>query len=285
MNNVTQTRKKEGVNMPALWRHQKASIQFIHEHRETLLNAWMGVGKTRIVVESINRWSPGRVLIAAPKSVLGVWRRELEAWGRFPHSVCILDQRTGVAKARAFDAAIDSQNPVVIVSSYDSLRSEALRVKALRVSWTETVCDESHRIKGGTSKISKIMARLSRGCRKVIAMSGTPIINNPLDLFGQMRFLDPSLLGDDWHAFSRRFGVPELYNGRQVYRRFSVNMAAELSRLVAPLTFHVSRSVLSHLPSITHQTMPIELGARVVPIRRSVPVSVNSDVPWAGFRL
>jgi SNF2 family DNA or RNA helicase len=262
-----------------LWPHQREAIDVINRQRAVLLDAWMGTGKSRVIVECINSWPRGRVLIACPKSVLGVWRRELTAWGSFPHQVLILDQATGKAKAKAVRIAIDSDEPLIVVLNYDAIRSASLRETILSSGWSEIICDESHRIKAPNSQISRLMHRLGRGARKLIAMTGTPTPNNPLDLFGQLRFLDERLLGTNWHSFARRFGVPEQIPGARglIYKRFNVRMAAELRRITDPITFRAPKSVLT-LPGVTHQTIPVVLGTKARRAYESLAATAEADL-------
>jgi SNF2 family DNA or RNA helicase len=265
--------------MTALWPHQRDAIDAIQRQRAVLLDAWMGTGKSRVIVESINTWPPGRVLIACPKSVLGVWRRELTAWGSFPHQVLLLDQSSGKAKAKALLEAANRGEPLIVVVNYDAIRSAALRETILSSGWSEIICDESHRIKAPNSQISRLMHRLGRGARKLIAMTGTPTPNNPLDLFGQLRFLDERLLGTNWHSFARRFGVPEQIPGARglIYKRFNVRMAAELRRITDPVTFRAPKSVLT-LPGATHQTIPVMLGTKARRAYESLAATAEADL-------
>lgn len=246
-----------------LWQHQRDAFDFIASRRGVLLDMFMGTGKSRVIVEAINSWPAGRVLILCPKSVLGVWRRELDRWSNGAHHQLILDQSTGERKRDSLRNRLASSAPLVVVINYDAARSKSLRSTLLAVPWTEVICDESHRIKAHNSQISQLAAGLGARARKRIAMSGTPMANSPLDLFGQFRFLDPTILGNSWYHFAERFAIKEKIPGvaRPVVKRANMRMLPELRRLTDPLTFRTPRSVLS-LPPVLHQQIPVYLARK-----------------------
>ena len=53
--------------MKSLWQHQIDAIKFIATRKAALLDCYMGTGKSRMIVEAINTWPRGRVLILCPK--------------------------------------------------------------------------------------------------------------------------------------------------------------------------------------------------------------------------
>jgi SNF2 family DNA or RNA helicase len=58
------------------------------------------------------------------------------------------------------------------------------------------VIDESHKIKGATSNVSKLMDRIGPTVKRRIMLTGTVMPSGPMDVFAQWRFLDPYAFGD-----------------------------------------------------------------------------------------
>ena len=67
------------------------------------------------------------------------------------------------------------------------------------------VLDESQAIKNPTSKVTKAAAMLK--ARHRLCMSGTPLQNNTNDIFAQMNFLNPGMLGT-MEYFRQEFAIP-----------------------------------------------------------------------------
>ena len=61
--------------------------------------------------------------------------------------------------------------------------------------------DESHRAKAAGSKVSKFLALLGKRVHYKMCLSGTPMANSPLDVYGQYRFLDSSIFGTNHYLF------------------------------------------------------------------------------------
>ena len=67
------------------------------------------------------------------------------------------------------------------------------------------VLDESQAIKNPASKVTKAACLLRAKHR--LCMSGTPLQNNTFDIFAQMNFLNPGMLGS-MEFFRQEFAIP-----------------------------------------------------------------------------
>ena len=94
----------------------------------------------------------------------------------------------------------------VIITTYGTLRSD---IKIFtEVVFDYIILDESQAIKNPTSKVAKAVCLLNGKHR--LCMSGTPLQNNTFDIYAQMNFLNPGLLGSVDH-FRNNF-LPLLIN-------------------------------------------------------------------------
>jgi SNF2 family DNA or RNA helicase len=91
----------------------------------------------------------------------------------------------------------------VTITTYGTLRSD---IKLLMsVEFDYVILDESQAIKNPSSKVTKAAGLLNAKHR--LCMSGTPLQNNTFDVFAQMNFLNPGMLGTV-EFFRQEFAVP-----------------------------------------------------------------------------
>src|SRR6185369_16950795 len=110
------------------------------------------------------------------------------------------------------------------------------------VPWNTVVIDESHNIKNPTAQITKAVYRLSAENR--IALSGTPVMNNTFDIFSQLNFLLPGLLGGP-EFFKREYAIP-------IDRDVNLEKTNALQKITAPFVLRrTKKQVASDLPEKT----------------------------------
>lgn len=91
----------------------------------------------------------------------------------------------------------------VIITTYGTLRSD---IKLLmEIPFDYVILDESQAIKNPASKVTKAACLLRAKHR--LCMSGTPLQNNTFDIFAQMNFLNPGMLGSI-EFFRQEFAMP-----------------------------------------------------------------------------
>ncbi|MFS6755241.1 DEAD/DEAH box helicase, partial [Staphylococcus aureus] len=91
----------------------------------------------------------------------------------------------------------------VIITTYGTLRSD---IKMLvDIPFDYVVLDESQAIKNPSSKVTKAASLINAKHR--LCLSGTPLQNNTFDIFAQMNFLNPGMLGS-MEFFRQEFAIP-----------------------------------------------------------------------------
>ena len=71
-----------------------------------------------------------------------------------------------------------------------------------KINFDYVICDESQQFKNKDSKTFKMLHQLNANNR--ISLSGTPIENSLKDLWSQMEFINPGILGT-YHFFNKRY--------------------------------------------------------------------------------
>ena len=207
---------------PPRWPAQEEALQLALERPACMLDMEMGTGKTRVAIDAIMARPEVRtVLVVCPKAVMGVWPRELEKYAE-DRSYCIFQRKHGETVRKTAERLWDflhvcgdvmesMDGKCIVVINYDSVWRKPLGDYLVRLAdhrkLDMVVLDESHRAKAAGSKVSKYLAMLGRRVPVRMCLSGTPMANSPLDVYGQYRFLDRSIFGTNFEAFKQQYAV------------------------------------------------------------------------------
>ncbi len=156
----------------------------------------MGLGKTMQVLafllHAAAKKEAGPVLVIAPVSLLGNWAEEA---ARFAPSL-----RVSIYDPKKTTCLEGISAGSLMLASYGQIVSRLQGFAA--VEWDTLVLDEAQNIKNPDSQRAQAVCSLRARVR--LCLTGTPIENSLLDLWSQMRFLNPGLLGAR-SAFQQRF--------------------------------------------------------------------------------
>ena len=202
-------------------------------------------GKTKCIVDMVgNQKLPGPVLVVCPVSVMENWKIEFEK--NQPHI------HAEVYKKKK------QINPLsnVFVINYES----AWRIvdELAKVKWGMIVLDESTKIKHRGTKQAKAILKLGSQIPRRYIMTGTPMPNNPLELFNQIRFLDPTVFGHNWYAFRDRYAIMGGYQGHEIRGWKNLD---ELSRKLSGISYRVLKKDCLDLPEKVYKEYRLEMDA------------------------
>lgn len=201
--------------IPPRWPAQEEALQFALEHRACMLDMEMGTGKTRVAIDAIMARGVHTVLVVCPKAVMGVWPKELAKYAD-PDRYRVFQRKPSESVARTFERLKDfmdedSDRCRIMVINYDSLWrgpiGDYINRMADREELDMVILDESHRAKAAGSKVSRFLGMIGRKVPVRMCMSGTPMANSPLDVYGQYRFLDRWLFGSNYNYFLQKYAV------------------------------------------------------------------------------
>ena len=160
----------------------------------------MGLGKTVQALSFLEyfRKSEGtlRALVVCPTTLIYNWENEIR---KFTPSLrhCI---HHGPLRTRKKE---ELEQVEIIITTYGTLRSDIKMLSALELDYA--ILDESQAIKNPSSKVTKAAVLLQ--ARHRLCMSGTPLQNNTFDVYAQMNFLNPGMLGS-MEFFRQEFAIP-----------------------------------------------------------------------------
>ena len=148
----------------------------------------MGLGKTVQALSMLSHYAEEAgnltALVVCPTTLIYNWENEIK---KFTPSLT-MQIHHGSTRSKDPQFLLKSN---VIITTYGTLRSDIQML--LSINFDYVVLDESQAIKNPFSKVTKAAGLLKAKNR--ICMSGTPLQNNTFDIFAQMNFLNPGLLG------------------------------------------------------------------------------------------
>lgn len=217
---------------------QKAGIQYALSHTGTLIADEMGLGKTIQAIGVINADpSIDSVIVICPKSLKLNWQRELERWLTRPLTI-------GVANGSWSETQI-------VILNYESLGKHIEKINAQ--AWGLCIVDEAHYIKNKKAQRSKFVKSIK--AVRHLRLTGTPIVNRPVELQNIVDDLNPAFAG---------FGFLKRYcNAHQNGFGWDFSVASNLDELQRRLreTCMVRRlkaDVLTELPRKIRQIVELE---------------------------
>jgi SNF2 family DNA or RNA helicase len=198
--------------LTAPYDHQRSGFNYFRSLDAGLVAWEMGTGKTKLAVDVMS-WRAinhlvKKILVCVPKTIMDNWRNEIIKHSPFPTAPVLL---TGSRKRKI---RLLCGKQLWTIAGYDSIAT--LEAEAMTAGFDAVICDESLKIKNPQARRSKAVHKLATIIRYRLAMSGTPITQNPIDIFSQYKFINPAIFGTSLIAFRSRYLVMGGYGNYQV---------------------------------------------------------------------
>ena len=185
---------------------QKAGIAYALDRPNVLIGDEMGLGKT---IQAIGVWNSDpnlkKVLVICPASLRLNWQREFAKWSVRPVRIAVVNG------GKATDWP--SGDFDVLIVNYDVLEKHRERID--NVAFDLLVGDEIHLCKNGKAKRTQAVfgSKKKDGtwtkrpipARRKVFLTGTPIVNRPIELWTLVESLDPQGLGRNFFSFAKRY--------------------------------------------------------------------------------
>jgi SNF2 family DNA or RNA helicase len=205
----------------------------------------MGLGKTMQIIAFILSQRKKRArntnLLVVPTSIIFNWQAEVK---KFAPSI----RMHTIYGADRIKNTADFDGYEIILTSYGTLLADIGFLKHYQFNYV--FLDESQQIKNPDSQRYKA-ARLLKS-RNRITITGTPIENNTFDIYGQLSFACPGLLGTKQY-FKDIYAVP-------IDKFKSHKRAAELQHKIKPFVLRrTKQQVAAELPEKTEVVLYCEM--------------------------
>lgn len=249
-----------------LYPFQVDCLRYLAKQRgRALIADEMGLGKTAEAIAWL--WLQPRlrpVVICVPASIKIQWRRELARWLDIdPDCITVMQGRRR--------SAVETDLSIL---NYDILKPRMPDLEALSPKCV--IFDESHFIKSSAAARSKAAFSLSTlpSVSSVLALTGTPILNRPAELWHQLRCINQNLF-PNFYTFGNRYCNPQRRTyfikgsggeGQSPKQRTSTDYtgASHMDELDQVLRERVmirrrKEDVLTDLPDYQSATVPFEV--------------------------
>ena len=235
--------------------YQLRGVRWLSFLRDTGLGALladdMGLGKTLQALCALR----GRTLVVCPTSVVYGWLEQLERF-RPGLKACVYH-----GPNRQVDRRAD-----LVLTTYALLRIDADLL--VNEAWDCVILDEAQAIKNPDSQVARAAFRLNAPFR--VTLTGTPVENRLEELWSQLHFLNPELLGSR-REFQRRYARP--------IEQGDAETAAHLRRRIRPFVLRrLKAEVAPELPPRTEAVLHCELDDRERQVYDAIWAATRKEV-------
>lgn len=193
--------------------HQVLGLAHIFYMLRAALFYAPGLGKSKCAVDLFRLLNfTGQTktkIVMGPLVTIKNWGKEIDRHsGRTLRWGAVLG--TKKKKTSVIEAAGQGSFDVLLVT-YDTARNFVDLIHRL-VDYDTIVADESHLIKEWRSSRTKAAYEVGQKALRKVLMTGTPTLGNPLDLYGQFKFLGDYFMPENYVLFKSRYLETSSFN-------------------------------------------------------------------------
>ncbi len=248
--------------MIKFYEHQTEALKFIDDRKHVYLSLPPGGGKTLTALEATKNFQ--RILIICPASLCLLWRDEILKW-------------YGSQKIQVVETgkSLILDNVKYIILSYEKAIKLSMYSQLIKICYEAVIVDEAHALKnpfakrtealmGWTSSKARLLTKKS--LKKVLLLSGTPMMQRPIEIYSALRGLRPELLGE--YKLYEKFGVHFAAGYRDCMKRWVFTGASnveKLAKICRPFLFRVSRDRINQsLPPLVQQIIRLDCAEKLI---------------------
>jgi len=239
--------------MRSLYPHQRDAVNYLTRKRAGLFDE-QGLGKTTSALAALDtlwRKQPSPTLIVAPSVVLYHWRREaLEVmpWLQ-SHEVFVRDKIK-------LDIPPEAK---IVVTSHGLLTAEEVYQGLELFNPRVVIGDEAHMFRNLTAKRSRRFFALCKKAEYAWALTGTPMVNWPLDLWSFLHNFYPQQFPETREEFRDRYHLTAPSDFGDGVRILQQKNIPELrKRMARSFLRRQIDQVLKDLPPIRYETLVLD---------------------------
>lgn len=268
------------------FQHQIDGFNYGLNNDRWLLGDEQGLGKTKQVIDiaiakKLQKGYKHCLIICGVNGLKWNWVNEIHTHS--DEDAWILGQRfksghtvVGSVADRLADLVnIKRLNSYFLITNVETLRNEEIAKQIQKLCADKTIgivaIDEIHKCKNPTSQQGKGILKVQPECR--IAMTGTPLMNNPFDLYIILKWLGYEKHA--FYAFKKHYAVFGGYGGYEVVGYKHLDELQE--QLNTVMLRRLKKDVLD-LPEKTHITEYVEMTAKQEVIYKEVTAQIRANI-------
>jgi SNF2 family DNA or RNA helicase len=252
----------EGAPFP--FRHQVDAFAHAVHAFETGFDGFanygqMGTGKSRWAIDLMRYLKGGINVVIVQNSTALQWGQNLaRLWPEAQVSLLVgmsVNKRTKLVR-QAEMLADKGIGPQVLVVNWEAL---SRLVDPLRKAQPFVlVADEASRIKDRNSQMAKAAFKLSDNSAYKIVLTGTPMGNDPGDLWSLYRFMAPHVFGKSYWKYMKTYFKLGGFTGNQ-FTGFNPLMIGEFIQKVYSCAYRITKSCIADMPEKLYDTIRIPM--------------------------
>lgn len=241
--------------------HQDEAIAFIRAHNgQAGVFMAPGTGKTLVAIRYTTEHLPEPrrypALVLGRRDDYMTWRDELQAEGIPRAKIQEIEGSSSAKDAyNRYHMAGRHIHPWWTLVTYDLMRDPEVRRYVAGMSWQVVIADELHSIKRIEAERTKWTLKSTRHVPVRLGLTGTPITNEPSDVFTECLFIDDGrTFGSNWWKFRTEFYIKA---GMSWVRRRGSK--PEIIKRLRRVAFHVHEDDVLKLPPVRRVTKAVPM--------------------------
>lgn len=229
--------------------------------KSALLALEMGLGKSACAIKACDNLQAKNILIICPAFLRTNWHREYQLWSKENLRTQIIEKGMDIISSVA----------QIIIVSYDLIGKSfipgcpgPILRQLLKLKFDVGIFDESHYLKELTSLRTRsvlLKGHLASRCNYKFFLTGTPILNRPIELYPILKACVPKSLDryNTYKTFAQRYCGGH-FNGFQYWDKGATNIEELKERLdfSGLMLRREKKDVLKELPEKSYQLIRLD---------------------------
>lgn len=237
---------EEKIPFNGLMQHQRPLVDLAARVRKIVVADDMGLGKTGSAISTVEEYRlrasenlggalpQGPRLVVCPKSVMGSWAGQFELWLGSEEDYAVVDGATPAKREKQLTEIIEADGWAVVNWEQIRAKKEKQTVKRRngmttskmvevmsqpifeQTDWLAVIADEVHRAKNRKAQATRGLWRTRADDGVMLAMSGTPLMNSPDELWAILHWLWPKEYTSYWRFYEQYVEYTEGHWGKLI---------------------------------------------------------------------
>ena len=254
-----------------LWEHQAKDVQICAHRDHYALFHEMGAGKTATAINILRLWCMQKGerlsgIVFCPPVVIMQWQEQFHKWSKLG-SYTVPLTGTGKKREKILRNHLDRGAKPIFITNYETVLMKPIQELLINNKLDFGIFDESHKLKNPTSKRSKAMVKIAKNMDKKLILTGTPVLNSPMDLFNQFLVLDNGrTFGGNFFVFRAKYFFDANAGMRGNQKYFPLwkprkGIEDEFNKILDNTSSRVLKEDCLDLPPLVKQKMYVEMSA------------------------
>jgi len=247
----------EHEHAETLYPFQRVGVNFMTTVNRTILADDMGLGKTVQTIAAVDlRCGSGKTLVVCPNAIKEQWQSEIARWSQNDFPVTVFNWPTREKQWAEYKKAERGWLIVNYFALQRFLRSYSKQSRFADIQWDWVVLDEAHRVKN--RKTAGAQAATSLSARRMALLTGTPMGNDPSELWMLLHLIAPRKFSSFWRFYELYVNyVENFFGGRTI---LGIKNSRMLRRVLAPvMVMRKKEDVYPQLPAKQYQTIQLAM--------------------------